>query len=312
MVHPTIEWYVMGPGVWISSFLSIVISFGVIIVYAFKNKKRMLSKASIYAYLIATSGIMVVFMHQFHFVKEKMSPFAPEFLQPLKTFSITKTCLYLEEFFHNIFNLLLMLDCGNRYILICMPHLKERLFNKRSIGMSFAVAVAVSSLLAGLSAKMESDTQATYISYNFWKISLERSPWFYCAIFKFLVSVLICGTMLFFTIKVDISLKKSIQFHMRSNTNPTAVYKYGKVRYFSTAICMLMVAIDFVARNILMGFEIRRHILVTSLFYYPLISTDGSVYRREMVIAITKISLMLLMSLKPGLYGLAYLWVKLP
>ena len=306
-----------GPAIWTTAIISIFISLVLIFVFALKNPKKARSKGSINGYLIATSGIIISFFNQFPFMKEYLSPFAPEFLQSLRRFSMTRTYTFLREFYQNFLTFVILMDCFNRYILICLPHLKTEFLTFTTLIMSLVSVLVVSSVLAGLASTAEELTFRIY--HKYYKLFLrERSageffknPWLYDIILKVIVSVLISLTLTFFTFKICAALKKSVNFLLNSNAGVVAVKRYKKISHFSKVICFLLISYDLIVSKILLGFEVRRNLIATGFIgHYSFYSADGSVYRREEIIAFTEMILGILIGLKPGFYGLAYIWVK--
>ena len=103
--------------------------------------------ATLYAVLIAVMGIFMTVMMESTFLQEALHPaFAPDWLFALRQFSLTEYCRFLSEFFPHALQLLIVCDCLNRYVLICLPEKKDTILSKKTITIVIVVTIAVSSV----------------------------------------------------------------------------------------------------------------------------------------------------------------------
>ena len=134
MTLSVIEWHLKGTCIWIASFISILICISMMVSHLRQVKSY--SVATLFAVLIASSGICMVVMEESTFLEENVHPaFAPEWLYQLRKFSLSNYSSFLRDFFPKFIDLLIICDCTNRYILICHPDKKDVFLSYKVIAL---------------------------------------------------------------------------------------------------------------------------------------------------------------------------------
>ena len=265
------EWHYKGTCIWVASFFSIAVN--AFMIFTYLRHRQTYSVATLYVVLIGIMGICMTLMAETTFLQEAVHPMtAPDWLFALKRFSLTDACGFLREFFPHALQLLIVCDCMNRYILICLPDKKEEFLNKKAVGVIILVIIAVSSLFAGLTIQISNDMKlkwqgpASSGSYQGWR---RRYTWIYFVALKIIVSFMRAIAHVVLTIRIKINLEKSIAFLSMNMTRTVSIEQYRRIIRFSVYICMIVVFYNVAIASLDAAFFIWKQIHVNYLVEYP-------------------------------------------
>ena len=178
------EWHYKGTCIWIASFFSI--SANAFMIFTYLRNRQTYSVATLYAVLIGIMGICMTMMAETTFLQEAVHPMtAPHWLFALKQFSLTDPCSVLREFFPHALQLLIVCDCMNQYVLICLPEKKDVILNKKTVGVLILVIVGVSSLFAGLTIQISNDMKWKWENLGIFALNQRRRyTWIYFTLWR--------------------------------------------------------------------------------------------------------------------------------
>ena len=302
-----LAWHMKGTLIWVASVLSICANILMIIVILHRHKKRY-SPATIYAIIIAVSGIGIVAMEQKTFLMTNINPaFYPDWLVKLSDFSFSNYCAFLSHFFPPLVNLFVMLDSVNRYACICQPNMKASLFKKKCVSMLILVIVVVAAVLAALMSRVMHNLRE--------KGKLDKSlfqllyPWVFKAALTFVIAITMCIFQLVYTLRIRSTLKESIQFLTQSNAHQAHAISYKKIITFTTMVCVIFLTYNFVIMLMETGCFICRNLLTPGIFssklmvYHDFCFFNGTIF--------LEYTINLANCLKPFCYAIAYIWVQI-
>ena len=266
MFSVIVEWHLKGTCIWIASVFGIVVN--LILMFKKLRHPKKYSSATIFAIMIAASGIGMIIMEQATFLSEHTSPVtAPDWLRSLRKFTQSPYCAFLRNFFPHILDFSLVTNSINLYILICRPQNKDFMLSVKMIGAGIICNVGLSAIFASLAAKLEHDidngpglflltrdkTLPTWIS----KVTLVLS-----------ISFLTTGSYIFFTYKIKLTLEKSIKFLQESNASGHAAEKYKKIVRFCLMSCVMFGFYNLLVETMAMICMIIRASVATGIFSY--------------------------------------------
>ena len=183
-----LEWHLKGPCIWAASFLSLVACS--LLLWVNLRSRKSYSVFTLYAVLISLSGAIMTLMAQTTFIQEGMSIRAmPSWVRSLREFTLSDYWTFPRDFFPCAIDLLVGVDCLNRYLIICQPERKDDFLSKKITCLMIVGIVLVSSIFAGLTTKMEADLS------NMWETlgnflhpvtnpEHRRYAWLYCGVLK--------------------------------------------------------------------------------------------------------------------------------
>ena len=266
--------------------------------------------ATLYAVLIGVMGISMTVMAETTFLQEAVHPaFAPDWLFALRQFSLTEICGVLREFFPHALQLLIICDCMNRYILICLPEKKETFLSKKAITLAILVTVAVSSLFAGLTVKISQDIEVKYIgrpASPFNEGFQRRYTWVYFVVLKVMVSSMTAIFHVVFSVRIRIDLEKSIAFLSLNMNGAKGIARYRKIIRFSVYLCLIVVFFNIGVTGLEAAVLIRRHIhsnyLVDHSFLQNLLV--------DKVMNVMEYWINIVICFQPFCYASAHIWLK--
>ena len=299
------EWYLRGPGVWVTSLASILINLLLLLLHL-RNPKRICTKASIYTIFIALSGIALVVIFQENYIKETVNSYDHS---SLVNFSLSKTCAFLREFLPYFLDLLVLSDCANRYILICSPQHKAKLLGWKFMTIYIGCILGVSSMIAALEVRykydLESFNKNFFILYFSKDYKLFKRAWIYQVALKATISVMMGIFQAVITTRICRELGKSVRFLIDSNANSKGIVRYTKIMNFSIAVCIIVLIYNLVLDNINLGLWVKEQLFI----FKPTLSLMKSkTYDTISKIVIRVLDI--LFCFKPSVYGFAYIWVK--
>ena len=246
-----------------------------------------------------------------------MNPrFAKEWLISLRHFSLTHTCIFLREFFPNILDLLILSDCANRYVIICLPHQKDTYVTKRAVGFYLLAIMSLSCTFSALSTKMNVDIHSygdTGISVDIylpWKLKKNGNyTWIPYMVLKLILAAMIGIFHIFLTYRIAAALNKAIAFLKESRASSNQAHVYRKIIRFSVINCCVSSFYNLCVNNVDVGLMIRHQVHAHFVKMYIFESTPNMVW--EDVFIISRHVTNMVLCMKPVCYGIAYLWIKL-
>ena len=123
---------------------------------------------------------------------------------------------------------------------------------------------------------------------------------------KFLVTFMTCVFQVGFTVRIRISLRRSIKFLVENSSGLQGARRYQKIIRFSVVLCVIMVFYNFAVQGVITGKEIHRQLIAYFLIDYRILENLGAMRALE----ITDRVMYMINCLKPCLVGLTYIWVK--
>ena len=302
------EWHYKGTCIWIASFFSI--SVNAVMMFLYLRRPKSYSVATLYACIIGFSGISMTIMQETTFLQEAIHPaFAPEWLHQLRKFSLTYYCHFLQEFFPQVIDLFIVCDCINRFILICHPDKKDVFLSKRAVAVTLVIAVLVSCIFSGLTIQIHKDIDS---KWNGDTVAKEingfrrRYTWIYFVALKAIVSIMTAVFHIVITVRIKISLEKSIEFLSQVSTASKGVALYRKVIRFSIFICTIVVFYNIVIMGVNESLLIRRNIFSNFLAHHQFLNK----YLIDAVLNVMPYWMNIIICFKPCCYAAAYIWVK--
>ena len=265
--------------------------------------------ATLYAVLIAVIGILMTVMMESTFLQEALHPaFAPDWLFALRQFSLTKYSGILSEFFPNALQLLIVCDCLNRYVLICLPEKKDMILSKKAVAGVILIAIAVSSLFAGLSVQMSADMEAKYTGIwlagpfnDGWQ---RRYTWAYFVGLKVVISLVTAIFHVVFTVRIRIDLEKSIHFLSLNVNGAKGIPRYHRIIQFSVSLCMIVVFFNVFVAGLDVAVVIWRNLHRNGLVFHDF------TLLADKIMNVMKYWVNILFCFQPFCYALAYIWLK--
>ena len=304
-------WHLNGKGVWTASLLSFFVILALVLIQL-RVPKRICTKASLYTILIALSGLAVIIINQAHFIRESVNPGRhSDILIALRKFTLTRACDFLRQFFPTIMDLLVFSDCINRYILIYYPQRKSLALSWKFLMISMGCILGISSLIAAMAARLEHEIHTYNTIYNvdiilalFHPGSLAKKTLLYLVVLKGTISIAISGFFIVITARICRVLNKGVQFLKESHAGSESIARYSKVMRFSFILCIIVVVFNFILDSIDLG-------LMAWMKLYSLNFISHISFSKMHKISVGRSFLKTIFSLKPGFYGLAYIWIKL-
>ena len=307
MVYVWIEWHLKGTGVWTASLLSVFVNLVLVFIHL-RKPKRICTKAGLYTILIALCGLAVIVINQAQFIIESVNPRKHSaILIAIRKFTLTRACDFLRQFFPTILDLLVFSDCINRFILICYPQQKLLVLSRKCVLISMSCILGISSLFAALAAGAEHEIEMFndfLLDFLFDHGALAKKALLYLIVLKGTISIAIWGFFIVMTTKICRVLTKGVQFLLESKAGPEGIAKYSKIMRYSYVICLIVVFFNLILENIDLG--LLAWIKLFSLNFIPVTDLRNVHKATE-----GRLLIRLMLSLKPGFYGLAYIWVKL-
>ena len=299
----TIEWHMKATCTWIGSILSIVVCLAMTIIELRRGK---FSKSTYFTILIAIAGIGSAIMAHATFLQEGLNVFTtPDWLVSVRDFFISKYGIFLENLFGPMLDLLIICDGLILFVIICCPDKKDFLLSNKSVCTYSVVVVVVSGMIAALATKAFSDMYGP----RRMKLGLGNYAWIADVAFRVIISFLTAIFHLVFTLRIRVTLKKSIQFLEKSNVATDAAQRYRRIMAFTTIISAILFFYNIIAQ-MLQGWCILHQQLVVNFantfFDYSL--NHGVAIAEPMV----RYAVKMLLSIKPLAFGLTYMWARYP
>ena len=261
--------------------------------------------ATLYAVLIGVMGIFMTVMAESTFLQEALHPaFAPDWLFSLRQFSLTQYCGVLREFSSHALQLLIICDCMNRYILICLPEKKDTFLSRKAIATAIFVTVAVSSLFAGLTVQISEDMK---VKWN--GMSLDgprRYTWVYFVALKVVVSFMTAIFHVVFTVRIKIDLDKSIAFLSLNMNGAQGIARYRKIIRFSVSLCLIVVFFHVLVAGLDAAVLIRQQIHSNSMVHHLFLQN----LLVDKVMNVMRYWINILVCFQPFCYATAHIWLK--
>ena len=304
MLYYQVEWHLKGTCIWITSLFGIVINV-ILIIKQLRNPKKY-SSATILTTMIAVSGIGMTVMEQSTFLNEAISPVtAPDWLWSLHKFTRTHYCPFLRTLFSYLIDFLMVSNCMNLYVLICRPQAKDLIMSKKMIAGGITCNLGLSALFSSLVTKLEHD------AWNVPGLSRVGNDnikyiWIPTVVLVLIISMITCSSCVFFTCKINLTLKKSIKFLQDSNATGNTIAAYKKIIKFSTIICAIFVGYNFLIRILEMSCFIIRYTEITGMNDLVSYSFDKTVHLMNTMNAM-KYSINIIICFKPFCYGVAFM-----
>ena len=153
-------------------------------------------------------------MTQTTFILEAFNMYTiPEWLVSVRKFLISKYSIFLENLFGPMLDLQIICDGLILYIIVCCPDKKDSLLSKKAVCACLVVVLGLSALIAILAAKSYSDINGPRGSkFGLGKLGLGSYAWIADISFRVIVSFSTAIFHLVFTLRIRITLKKSIRF----------------------------------------------------------------------------------------------------
>ena len=207
---------------------------------------------------------------------------------------------FFKYFFTFHIDIVIVLDCINRYILICHPDHVDKIMSWNVLVGIQGGTLLVTGTFSFLTAKMEKDLWKD----DFLKITDLSSTWAYNIALKIIVHSLSSLFFIFFTVKICAALKKAAAFLRQSSSTEAHAKKYDRIITFSKAICITVVVYNLLLENAMSGIMIsdftKRYNVFVEVDYYYWQSED----RVRIILERSLFS-------KFGFYALVYIWLKL-
>ena len=305
MLNSQVEWHLKGTCIWILSLLGLVVN-AILIVQKLRHPNKY-SIATVFAIMVAVSGIGMIIMEQSTFFGEAISPVtAPDWLWSLNQFTRTNYCHFLRALFPYIVDLAVVNNQINLYILICRPQSTQLMLSKTVTTGEIAFNLGLSSIFASLTTKLENDLRESpgltiNGSDNVQKIWISKVVLVIC------FSMTTCGFCLFFTCKIRATLLKAIKFLRSSNATGRAAEAYERIIKVSMIICVIFMVYNLLIATLDITVHIIRFTEATGLNSnkYPY----DAVHSMNLLNAIVLIRLVIniIVCFKPCCYGIAFI-----
>ena len=314
----SVQWYLKGPGTWSVSLGSILTCVLLMVVYL-KDKKTY-TVFTLYVVLIGICGAAKTLMEQATFIQEGiLFRSMPDWLIDVRAFTLTSYYWFLYETIAGMMDLLVAADCMNRYLVICRPEAKDAFLKKKITALVITVVVIVSCTFAGFVAKMETHVDAMWNQEKSLNPALYDDDsgylWIVTIAFESIVSILLCGFHVVFTVRTYLTLKKSIAFLVQSNAGAATerILVYRKLIHFSCTILANVLLFNFALKVGEQGFVWLIHAeanMYWSSVYGNGLDRDRYGWQKTFWDEL-KYALKMILCLKPCCYNAAYIWLKL-
>ena len=298
----TIEWHLKASCTWIGSLLSVGVCLALVFIEVQRATK--ISKSTIFTFLIATTGLCSTFMAQTTFVQECLNAYtAPDWLIALRSFFTSEYGVFLENLFNPMLDLLIICDGLTLFIIICCPEKKTRFLSKRAICIYLVIVAVISGIIATLATKVFVDLLAPR------KANQGKYAWIADIIFRFVISASSAVFHLVFTIRIRISLKKSIEFLTQSNVTSNNAKQYQRIVVFTTAISCIFFSYNIIAHLLQAWCSINQQLLANFPLSVVSYAFNLDVQRAAQIV---KYLVKMLFCMKPFAFGITYIWVRYP
>ena len=292
------DWFLQGPAIWAASCLSSML---VILLLIVNICKPGWVRANFYGIAIPIISVLslLAFQSKYLAIHVRYS-WAQPWVNHLVTFARSYPCLFFKHLLPFYLDIMIVLDCLNRFIIICHPDHIAKVMNWGLVIGIQAVSLLISSAFAFLSAKMEKDHGQSSIA-----VENGEYTWQYNLAMKIVVNSLNPIFFFFFTIKICSTLSAAAAFLRRSHSTRAHAAKYERIMAFSKTICALVVLFPLVIENAHSGLRIAdnlRRFAFGSTLSKPTMSWERETYARYF--------LDIILCLKSGSYAVAYLWLK--
>ena len=293
------DWCIQGPAIWAASCLSFLLAIFLLIV---NIRKLGLVRANFYGIAIPITSFLglLAFQSKFLAIHVRYNPWQP-WVNRLVAFARSYPCTFSKHLLPFYLDILIVLDCLNRFIIICHPEHIAKVMHWGLIIAVQVVSLLISSAFAFLSAKLEIEH---IYSVTDWLVGDFTSTWEYNISIKIVANSLSPLFFTFFTIKICSTLNSAAAFLRRSQSTIEHAIKYERIIAFSRAICALFLLFPFLLENVQSGFIISDNI---KRFHRREFADFGFTWQKEIYV---QNFLDVILCLKSGSFATAYLWLK--
>ena len=292
------DWCIQGPAVWAASCLSFLLVTLLLIV---NIRKLGLVRANFYGIAIPIISFLglLAFQSKFLAIHVRYNPWQP-WVNRLVAFARSYPCTFCQHLLPFYLDILIVLDCLNRFIIICHPEHTDKVMHWGLIIVVQVVSLLISSAFAFLSAKL--DIEHIY-STTTWLNSDITLTWKYNIGIKIVVNSLSPLFFTFFTFKICSTLNSVAAFLRRSQSTIEHAIKYERIVAFSKAICALFLLFPLFLENVLNGLLISDNLKRFGLHKIG----ESHAWWAEVYV---RLFVDVILCLKSGSFAAAYLWLK--
>ena len=204
-----------------------------------------------------------------------------------------------QAFFSCHLDLLIIVDCRSRFIMICYAHQASDLLKFRRMLTYLVGTHIISALYAFLCSRMKYDVA-------YYKGDEQSFMWMFICLYKSSMVISTGLVCVWFTLRIRSSLKKSILFLTETRNNHHGVVQYKKIMWFCTVICAVFVVFHSLMEIPLVGLEIAHNLEMFS-FVKP---TYFSEFLKHNLLRLIKLTLKAILLFRPFGYSLLYIIFK--